>query len=314
MAAPRSSRLAALAAIALLLAACEDGANPFASLTSGSGNGADPGSLAAGSPADAEAETVERDVEAPDVFEATEKGLWDGRPSLGGVWVAYPDVATPERVVVRNTVNGQEVVGALFRREREMPGPRIQVSSEAAAELGMLAGQPADLYVVALKRERVPVAPAPSEAIAAGEIESAPLDPAATAAAALEAVGAPSDTRPAPRPAAATDAPAPAATSSPAPAPQPPAEPASAAPAASAPALSGGRFIQIGIFSVEQNAQNAGESLRVSGIVPSVREQTSGDNTYWRVLVGPVTSAADRSALLEKVRDLGYADAYVISN
>ncbi len=307
MAAPRSSRLAALAAVALLLAACEDGSNPFATLMSGSGNGTAPEALAETPPADVE--TVERDVEAPDVFEATEKGLWDGRPSLGGVWVAYPDVATPERVVVRNTVNGQEVVGALFRREREMPGPRIQVSSEAAAELGMLAGQPADLYVVALKRERVPVAPAPSEAIAGGEIESAPLESAATAAAALEAVGASSDTRPAPRPAAATAAPAPAATSAPAPAPQP-----SAAPAASAPALSGGSFIQIGIFSVEQNAQNAAESLRVSGIVPNVREQTSGDNTYWRVLVGPVTSAADRSALLEKVRDLGYADAYVISN
>ena len=38
---------------------------------------------------------VERDVEAPDAFQVTEKGLWDGRPSLGGVWVAHPSVKDP---------------------------------------------------------------------------------------------------------------------------------------------------------------------------------------------------------------------------
>ena len=42
---------------------------------------------------------VERDVEAPGVFQVTEAGLWDGRPSLGGVWVAHPDVTEPERVI-----------------------------------------------------------------------------------------------------------------------------------------------------------------------------------------------------------------------
>ena len=58
---------------------------------------------------------IERDVEVPDVFEATEAGLWDGRPSLGGVWVAHPDVKEPERVIIRNTANGKFVIGALFR-------------------------------------------------------------------------------------------------------------------------------------------------------------------------------------------------------
>jgi hypothetical protein len=33
---------------------------------------------------------AERDVEAPEVFDVTDAGLWDGRPSLGGVWVAHP--------------------------------------------------------------------------------------------------------------------------------------------------------------------------------------------------------------------------------
>ena len=62
---------------------------------------------------------TERDVEAPEVFEAAEAGLWDGRPSLGGVWVAHPDVVEPERVIIRNTANDKSVVGALFRRDQD---------------------------------------------------------------------------------------------------------------------------------------------------------------------------------------------------
>ena len=93
-----------------------------------------------------------QDVEAPGVFDLTTPGLWDGRPSLGGVWVAHPTVTDPERVIIRNTENGQSVIGALFRRERETPGPALQVSSDAAEELGMLAGDPATLSVIALRR------------------------------------------------------------------------------------------------------------------------------------------------------------------
>jgi len=88
---------------------------------------------------------VEHDVEAPDAFQYTGEGLWDGRPSLGGVWVAHPDVTDPERVIIRNQANGKFVIGALFRRERETPGPALQVSSDAADALGMLAGAPATL-------------------------------------------------------------------------------------------------------------------------------------------------------------------------
>ncbi len=93
-----------------------------------------------------------RDMEAPEVFQAAANGLWDGRPSLGGIWVAHPDVDTPERVIVRNDETGASVVGALFRRERENPGPPFQVSSDAADALGMLAGAPAPLEVTALRR------------------------------------------------------------------------------------------------------------------------------------------------------------------
>ncbi|MEP0156659.1 MAG: SPOR domain-containing protein, partial [Pseudophaeobacter sp.] len=118
--------LAVMAVSVLALSACEDGANlgflkpkPAETAVTGSSR----------------TQLVERDVEAPDVFQVNEAGLWDGRPSLGGVWVAHPDAKDPERVIIRNTFNGKFVIGALFRREREIPGPRLQISSDAAAAL-----------------------------------------------------------------------------------------------------------------------------------------------------------------------------------
>lgn len=124
---------------------------------------------------------VERDVEAPEVFQTTDQGLWDGRPSLGGVWVAYPDVTDPERVIIRNDSNGKFVIGALFKRERDNPGPKIQVSSDAAVALGMLAGSPTKLNVTALRREEpAPAVKAEDVALADGE-ETSDSDAAAAA-------------------------------------------------------------------------------------------------------------------------------------
>jgi len=118
--------------------------------------------------------TVERDVERPDIFELQETGLWDGRPSLGGIWVAHPDAADPERVVIRHTDTGASVAGALFRREREQPGPRFQVSSEAANALGILPGAPTTIRVTALRLEAVEVAPQTPPAGAAPAVETEP--------------------------------------------------------------------------------------------------------------------------------------------
>jgi hypothetical protein len=113
------------------------------------------------------------------VFDVTDAGLWDGRPSLGGVWVAHPDATDPERVMIRNTETGSFVIGALFRRERENPGPRFQISSDAAAALDILAGAPTELQVIALRREEVapaeaPIAVAAVEPILETEVASAP--------------------------------------------------------------------------------------------------------------------------------------------
>jgi len=242
---------------------------------------------------------VERDVEAPDAFQVTEPGLWDGRPSLGGVWVAHPDVSEPERVIIRNQTNGTFVIGALFRRERDNPGPALQVSSDAASALEMLAGAPTQLQVTALRREEVAETPeamptadfeAPTD-IAATPIESTPLDgdaadPIAAAAAAIETA---------------------AATSAPVPSPRP----------ATAPAASSSLerpFIQLGIFSVEANARGTADRMRGNGIVPTVLEQTSQGRTFWRVIVGPATSETERAEVLRQVKAQGFEDAYFVTN
>jgi len=114
---------------------------------------------------------IERDVEAPEVFQVSDRGLWDGRPSLGGVWVAHPTATDPERVMIRNPTTGASVIGALFRRERDNPGPRFQISSEAADALGILAGAPTDIDVTALRLQRVEleIEPAPGTTTAAEE-------------------------------------------------------------------------------------------------------------------------------------------------
>ncbi|MCB1332767.1 MAG: SPOR domain-containing protein [Roseivivax sp.] len=260
-------------------------------------------------PADASAEagtggaTTERDVEAPEVFEAREDGLWDGRPSLGGVWAAHPDVKEPERIIIRNEESGQFVIGALFRKERDTPGPRLQISSDAAAALGMLAGKPTKLSVVALRREEAPVIdpaaaaepmPQPAEGAlgAPSDVTAAPLDPvAATAEAALAE-------------------PAPAAA--PTPSPQPAAAPAPApAPVASDLAKP---FIQIGIFSVEENAENTATAMRQRGLVPTVKKQSARGKTFWRVLVGPARSKSELTQLLKKIQEAGFTDAYAVTN
>ena len=280
-------KLPLILASALALAACDENGQ-FAFPTFDQAAADETGTAPAQS-----VQLVERDVEAPDAFQVTEAGLWDGRPSLGGVWVAHPDVTEPERVIIRNQTNGAFVIGALFRRERDNPGPALQVSSDAAQALEMLAGAPTDLQVTALRREEVAETPQaqptpdfePPADISATPIASAPLDapdPIAGAAAAIDAAE------------AATPAPRPALT-----------------PAASSLAKP---FIQIGIFSVEANANGTADRMRATGIVPTVLEQTSQGRTFWRVIVGPASSEAERAELLRQVKAQGFEDAYFVTN
>lgn len=283
---PRAYVVCALAVLSL--AGCE-GSDMPAFLQGGGDKASSDGDPTSGTRA---TKLVERDVEAPEVFQVSEAGLWDGRPSLGGVWAAHPDVSEPERVIIRNEANGKFVIGALFRKERETPGPRLQISSDAAAALGVLAGAPTNLNVVALRREEVPddavAAPTQEPLILDGALDApsdvaeTSLDPVAeTAAAALDATPATPAPAPAPRPSTSSlEKP----------------------------------FIQIGIFSIEQNANNTATAMRQAGMIPTVLEQKASGKKFWRVIVGPAQSSSERSALLAKIKSQGFTDAYAVSN
>jgi cell division septation protein DedD len=322
---------------------------------------------------------IERDVEAPEVFDVTDEGLWDGRPSLGGVWVAHAEATDPERVIIRNTETGRFVIGALFRRERENPGPPVQISSDAAAALDILAGAPTTVQVIALRREEAPDTEAPVADVGLADAGApladidgpAPATLPAIAAAALAPAPAAPDvdiaSRPLLRPLAAQSvsaAPAIArnmsaedimagiqrAAFSPealAPASPPAAQPVPAiaavadaaiteseiatamlapleatpldtpapapTPATAAAPLPDRAYVQIGIFSVQENANATGQTLRNAGLVPTIYDQTSSGRQFWRVVVGPAPTAEDRAAILDTVRGLGFGDAYFVA-
>ncbi len=317
------------------------------------------------------------EVEAPDVFQTSESALWDGRPSLGGIWVASPDAKDPERVVMFNPATGKSVKGALFRRERENPGPRLQLSSDAAEALGVLAGAPTEIEVTALRKQEVEeAAVAPEAATAESAAQPAEVakpagedkDAAAVAAAALDAVdagaaggadaGGAAGEEPAKpmtakekRAAAkaereakkAAEAAAKAIKAGETPtqgeAPVTPgavtgseiasapldggsldvtgdkggkAKPAVAAEGVAAselaPAATGGavRTIQIGSFSKEDNAKRAVEALSKIDIVAEVKKVEKDGKIFWGVV------AKGDAALLQKIKDAGFADAYFL--
>lgn len=272
----RASLLLCAAAL-ITLGACEE-----LNLGTSATNGADapPASV----------KMIERDVESPDVFQATEQGLWDGRPSLGGVWVAHPDADTPERVVIRNKGNGKFVIGALFRKERSLPGPAFQVSSDAAKALGLLAGAPQELSVTALRRQEVedpqatPTTGAPSSEVADTAVAEAALSEINETPIAVTAP-----------PSAAT-----AATNS---------QTSSTSQATSSLSKP---FLQVGIFSQKANAQGTAASMRKAGLSPKIIEQSSSGKTFYRVTVGPALTQSEQNAMLKMVKGMGFKDAYAV--
>lgn len=236
---------------------------------------------------------VDRDVEAPEIFQTTDVALWDGRPSLGGVWVASPDAKDPERVILRNPANGSFVIGALFRREMDNPGPKLQISSDAAAALGLLAGQPGNINVTALRREEAAqTAPDATKPIldAPETVATETLDPIPGAAAAIDR---------------ASEKPAKAATATPAAAPAAAPKKPAAAPAVAAAATTGS-VIQIGIFSVEANAKRAADTLKAAGIATDTHPEKAQGKNFWSV-----TTRGDK-AVLAKIKQAGFKDAYFL--
>lgn len=249
----------------------------------------------------------ERDIEAPDVFNITDTAVWDGRPSFGGVWAAYPSDTQPERVVITNNSNGKSVVGALFRVEKDNPGPKVKLSSDAATQLGVVPGEPTEVSIVAIRRQPVQVMPeTPVEPVAAPqEVTETVLEPVETpeAPAIGAEVAAAIEAAPKPRPQSA----APQAAPTP--------EPVKATPAPATGDMPSKPFIQVATLSSEANASTLEKKLSDAGISSLIRvSKTSKGKDLYRVLAGPATSADGLRTLSKQVADLGFSDAFPVTN
>lgn len=267
-----------ITAAAGMLTACVGGLNT-ASLSGSSSNGS--------------TRIVTRDIEAPEVFQTVAMAQWDGRPSLGGVWIAAPRIADPERVIIRNPANGKFVIGTLFRRAAA--GDGMQLSSDAAQALDIKAATAVKLDVTALRR-------------ADG---SAPTDPSRPLLDSAEGIGTgPADEIAAASLAAAQDAQRVQIPATPVLGEARAASVASVAPAAARPAAPAkantGAPIQLGIFSLEANAQRARQLAAKAGLTADIKRETSQGKALWSV------TARGSAADLTKVKALGFPDAYFL--
>lgn len=229
----------------------------------------------------------DREVEHPEIYERTAKGLWDGRFSLGGRWVAVSDKVEAERVKIVNLDNDRQIEGALFRKEVDLPGPPIMVSMDAAEALGMQAGAPAQLRVVVVRKETVEIpAPAPAAQPAADAASTAAAAPGPVAAATVET----SDL--------AAAAPA-----------KPAAKPATPAAPAAAPS---GRRIQVVAGGNREGADAVARKLKGESIAATVVASGTGEKPYYRVIAGPFPDGESLGAALNMIHSLGYKDAFAV--
>ena len=172
---PRSISLVLFGSCTFWLAGCEDIGLSL------------PSSNADRQPAPINTRVLSGEIERADIFVDSGNAVWDGRPTLGGKWVASTKTQDLERVRITRTDTGQSIEGALFRIEPGTPGPSIVMSSDAARELGFVAGTPTPIEVVALRQKAAETPPASAAVASEAEAETvvettelAPLDSEAT--------------------------------------------------------------------------------------------------------------------------------------
>ncbi len=241
-------------------------------------------------------ETVEIDVTAPEAFSITDKALWDGRPTFGGVWIAYPDIEKPERVRIRNNTTGKEVIGALYKRERDFPGPKIELSADAAAALGVQAGTPVELTIIALRRKTVEVVVEVETLNMTTPLRRPTPEPTEVTTPIEEPVAA-AIVEPTPTPIIATAIEETAL---------PPVS--SVIEAADRP----GTYVQVATLQDKARAEVTVAKLTTAGLDAEIRERQIGGKTLYRIIVGPAKTPEALEIMMSVVIELGYTDAIIL--
>ncbi len=233
----------------------------------------------------------ERDLERPDIYATQARGLWDGRFSLGGRWIAVAENVKAERIRITNLDNGREIEGALFQREADLPGPPIMVSMDAAQALGMQAGTPARLDVVVLRTETVEIpAPPPAPLPELDAVEAEAVEETAETATETPEGGIETTTLETTVLGALDEA-------------------AQAAPAATGPAPARPN-IQVASGANKQGADAVTKRLSEAGLPAKTLTGGTEDAPLYRVVAGPFQTQAAFDAAIAKLKELGYEDAF----
>ena len=90
--------------------------------------------------------------EMPEILDISTSVFWDGEQTLGGNWISYPDVDSPERVLIKNIVNGKSIVGAIFQQSKKMKSRSAQISSDAAKSLKINKNEQTKVQIIAIKK------------------------------------------------------------------------------------------------------------------------------------------------------------------
>lgn len=286
----------------------------------------------------------------PEAFNANGLGLWDGERTLPGVWIAHPMAEIARRVRLTNIETGAKADAAMFRRDPNLTGPRIIVSSEAAIRLGLTPGHATPMTIDGLAyRSETEAANVVASAVEKSEPAHA-ADPASDPAthpaaypaaypAAFPAANPAADPASDPalpgepplaevlvedtgsEPARSADRTDTAITDAVGqsvdtnviiPTPRPEAAPASPVSDASGEITDGMHFIQAGIFGQPENAARLMKKLSAANLSVYQLPLILSGRLLTRVLIGPYQSVAERKTALETVRRLGPSDATFI--
>ncbi|MEO1563248.1 MAG: hypothetical protein AAFR98_07410 [Pseudomonadota bacterium] len=242
------------------------------------------------------------EIARPDVFNQTGNAVWDGRPTLGGVWVASKETQDLERVRVTRTDTGESIFAALFRIEPSTPGPSLVVSSDAARALGFIAGTPTEIEVVALRSQPEPE-PAPSVAAATpsasadGDGTVEPTDSETTQAPTTQTAA--EDETTAAAPAAVAASPSGDGLS------EAVVDPTPVQPDAAQPVL------EIGAFKTVEEADLALVKLASQGLTAQKVAQKGVFTSRWVVYAGPFETPNDMIEGRKAAAKAGFTDAIV---
>jgi len=238
---------------------------------------------------------------------------------------AHKTLPLPSLVEVTNLANGRTLIVRVNDRGPFVDGRVIDLSREAASELGFVAAGVTRVRVryvgqaqtpPDLKLPPSPDTPASPRQYQASAPRSAPpaAAPVQLARNSLDAAGSatPAVLAPAPVAPAAAAAALPDVDNLLADQAAPPSSAAPVAMAAAASVPNGAYEVQAGIFSSEANAQRVASGLSGAGL-PEVQPFGQGGQTLYRVVVRGFTNPADAAATRGAAAALGVTDARVVT-